>query len=132
MLLKIKNLFINRPEEDNVAFIKTAYVTIQNLGFENLKVVGDKDKLIERVALVNGAGGRSESLFINAVEKADLLISSEFKYSLVRQAHDINFNIVETGHYNSENPFVDWATLILNKLKDINVVKFNSTDPYKE
>ena len=37
---KIKNLFINRPNEDNVAFITNAYTTIQNLGFENLKVVG--------------------------------------------------------------------------------------------
>ena len=91
---------------------------------------GSPEKIIRKVAVVNGAGGRSEEFLAAAMRSADVFLSSEFKYSSVRFATEENFAIIETGHYNSENAFCGFVKRSVEKL-GLETVVFDSGEPYR-
>ena len=82
----------------------------------NVKTIGDLNKKIRKVAVINGGGGRSEQDLLCAYYSgADVYVTGDVKYNVARLAKDINYAIIEVGHYNSEQGFMP---LICNKLKE--------------
>ena len=67
--------------------------------------VGRGDKRIRRAALITGAGGDMESLHMAKELGADVFLSGEFKYHVIRFAKDADYAIIALGHYESEMPF---------------------------
>ena len=75
---------------------------------EHVKFVGDGNKVIKKIAVINGGGGSSERAIIDAKRAgADVFMSGDFKYNTLRLAKDMDFPIVEFGHYDSEVPFMN-------------------------
>ncbi len=84
--------------------------------------VGDGCKKIEKIAVVNGGGGSQESELIKAMEcGADVFISGDFKYNVLRLAKDLDFPVIVFGHYDSEMPFIELIKELLIKEKIENV-----------
>ncbi len=85
-------------------------------GDNNITTVGDMNRVVKRIAVINGSGGGSESTILQVKEAgADIFITSELKYSVVRLAKDINCAIIEVGHYDSEIGFIELMYNIIDK-----------------
>lgn len=85
----------------------------------NITTIGNIDKTIEKVAIVNGGGGSSTDDLLFAIEhEADVLVTGDVKYNVARLAKDANYAIIQVGHYNSEQGFCD---LMENILKETNI-----------
>ena len=71
---------------------------------------GDDEKLIESFAAVNGGGGNEECLRAAISAGADVFLSGDFKYHVIRLAKDLGYAIINFGHFESEMPFVEMMT----------------------
>ncbi len=86
---------------------------------KHVAFVGDADNEIKTIAVINGGGGSQEGTLLEAIRcKADVFISGDFKYNVLRLAKDLGYNVIVFGHYDSETPFMD---LVKNKLIDNNI-----------
>jgi dinuclear metal center YbgI/SA1388 family protein len=74
------------------------------LGKEKLRVVGEKDLKIHRLAVVGGSGG---SLLSLAFQKgADLLITGDVSHHHAREAQAMGIALIDGGHFHTERlPF---------------------------
>ncbi len=103
-----------------VAMVKT------KLGIKHLSVVGDLNKPISRVALVNGSG--ANYIELAKQRKCDCLITGDVKYHDAQTALELGIAVIDAGHFETEIFFVD---LIFNYLTaaledkglDIEIVK---------
>jgi dinuclear metal center YbgI/SA1388 family protein len=79
------------------------------LGAERVKVVGQKNRRIGRVALVGGAGGQMVSLA--SKRGADLLITGDVRHHEALGAESLGLALVDGGHFHTEKaalaPFGD-------------------------
>ena len=79
------------------------------LGTERVKVVGQKNRRIGRVALVGGAGGALVSLA--SKKGADLLITGDVRHHEALEAESLGLALVDGGHFYTEKaalrPFGD-------------------------
>lgn len=112
-LLDLSNSIANTFNDKHVAF------------------VGDANKVIKKVAVINGGGGSREGEVISAYYAgADVFISGDFKYNVLRLAKDLGFSIIVFGHYNSESPFMELIKELLNNENIGNVhLSTTCTDP---
>ncbi len=84
-------------------------------GDGNFSTIGDKEKKIKRVAVVNGGGGSSDDDLILAMNAgADVFVTGDVKYNVARLAKDANYAIIQIGHYNSEQGFKPLMAKILS------------------
>lgn len=104
----------------------------KSLGVKSLRYSGDLDKIIKRVAIINGSG---QDFFYDAKKLgADLIITGDTTYHFVSDYKEMGLNILDIGHFNSE-----WPVLIKvsEKVKEklIGKVEFviskKSKDPYE-
>ena len=75
--------------------------------------IGDPEKVIGKIAVVNGGGASQESLALAKSFGADVFISGDIKYHLARWTRDSNYAMINVGHYESEAGF---ANLVLEKM----------------
>ncbi len=94
--------------------------------------VGDEESLIKKIAVINGGGGGSIDNVMAAKEAgADVFITSDFKYHVLRFAKDVNYAIIYFGHYDSEICFIDLISTLMEKngLKNITHKAKNCLNP---
>lgn len=81
----------------------------------HVSTIGDKNKTITSVAVVNGGGGSSESdLLLSMQAGADVFVTGDVKYNVARLSKDANYAIIQVGHYDSEQGFLP---LVADKIK---------------
>ncbi len=75
---------------------------------KNIAYVGDSKNIVKKIAVINGGGGSQESEIYNALAVgADVFISGDFKYNVLRLAKDLGYAVIVLGHYDSEMPFIN-------------------------
>lgn len=100
-------------------YCKVASATFND---DNAISVGRLDKQIRKVAIVNGAGGSEDILWQTYLAGADVLITSEVKYNVTRLAKDLDYAIIQIGHYESEVAFMPLIKSVIDsKLPQIPV-----------
>ena len=67
------------------------------------RYAGDTDISIKRVCWVSGAG--SEFMVSAITENCDLYITGDLKYHDAQKAHELGINVLDLGHYATENIF---------------------------
>lgn len=72
-----------------------------------VRFTGDGDKVIRKIAVVNGGGASLDALTLAKSAGADVFISGDVKYHLARWTRDSNYAIISIGHYESEIGFAD-------------------------
>lgn len=82
-------------------FIQTVKLA---LDIEHVRYVGSKHTIIKKVAVVGGAGAD----FIPNVKLAecDVYVTADVKYHQAQQAAKIGLNIIDAGHFETENPVI--------------------------
>lgn len=101
------------------------------LNIECLKVVGDLDKEISKVAVVTGSG--SEFAKLAAKEGADVILTGDVKYHEAQDVFDMGMNLVDCGHFDSENIFKDvMYNFLSSELDGVEVIKSETNlNPFK-
>lgn len=96
---------------------------------DGIRVCGDNERTVSRVAFINGSGGRDEEMIKHAVKAgADVFVSSEFKHSVIRFALDLGCAVIDVSHMKSELPFVALAGKMLEDNYGIHVVLDGETN----
>ena len=84
--------------------LETFLATVKNnLGCEGLRYV-DGDKPVSKVAVGGGscAGGMTEVLAAGC----DTFVTADIKYNQFWDARDLGLNLIDAGHFHTENPVV--------------------------
>lgn len=91
----------------------------QCLEVSALRIVGDVEKSIRKIAVIGGAGGD----FVNEAYKlgCDLLITGECKYDQAQNAFKTGISLISAGHFETENPVVSKLCKILQNRLNIDV-----------
>ncbi len=122
-------------ELENPISLKDYCKTIKNkLNIEKLKVRGNMEDKIKKVAICTGAGADFISL-ANA-KGADLYITGDVKYHEAQLAEALDLNLVDAGHYETEIIFKELIGNYLLEAKEENNLEFellisnNNTNPW--
>ena len=95
-------------------------------GVAGLRVSGDRDKQLEKVAVIPGSG----SDFIEqAAEVADALVTGDVSHHRAVQALDMGLAIVDPGHVATERPGMPGLVALAGTIPDVEVVDFTEIDP---
>ncbi len=89
-----------------------------------IRLIGDEDKRIEKVAICTGSGG---DLLQDAITKgADAFITGDIKYNVARDAAALNMGMIELGHYESEYIVVDLLEKLLTEYGNGKIALYKS------
>ena len=103
-------------ETDTMCIIKKIK---ENLGLENIRRVGTKDK-IKKIAVVTGSGG---SLIPHLDKSIDLYITGDLKHHESLDAYEEGMTLIDLGHYESEVIFSELIKEDLEKEFDGDIIK---------
>ena len=99
--------------DDGITFKSLCDMVKEKLGLKELRVVGQEEKMIKKVAVVGGGGGS----MTNDVASlgVDAYISGDFKYQHGRDAYFMDLSLVEITHYDAEIIFCEYLKAILEE-----------------
>ena len=102
----------------------------QKLNLENVKVIGNDDKEIERVGISGGSG--SKHMHQAKFKGCDVYLTGDVTYHTALDAISLGLAVIDIGHH-AEKIFVDAIFVFLSKqFKDIEFIKSNiDTNPYQ-
>lgn len=105
----------------------------QILNIENVVFIGDLKKNIKTVGVITGSGADCIKLASN--KGCDLFITGDVKYHQALEAEEMGINVLDVGHYGSENIFPKVFLKSLEKeFKEENIEFFETKiniDPFK-
>lgn len=106
-------------------------VVKEKLGVKNVRVIGETNKEIEKVAVFCGSFDRD--VMEAAKSKADVLVTGDVKYHDAVDMLEIGMCVIDAGHFNTERIIADrLAQLIKENFPEVEVIKSNmEEDPFK-
>jgi dinuclear metal center YbgI/SA1388 family protein len=75
------------------------------LGLEHVKVAGNLDRMVRRVAVCSGSGSSLMDTFLSS--KADVFVSGDLRYHDARAVEESGRAFVDIGHFASEHLMID-------------------------
>lgn len=100
--------------------------TTDRFGTSGLRVSGDRDQLIERLAVVPGSG----SDFIEAAALvADAIVTGDVSHHRVVRALDLGLAVVDPGHVATERPGMVSLMALAASIPDVQVIDLTDMDP---
>lgn len=85
----------------------------QALGLKYLRVAGDREQVIHKVAVVSGAGADYASLAL--LNGCDALVTGDVKYHQAKDARDAGLAIIDAGHEGTERIMADLLSQLLTE-----------------
>ena len=93
----------------------------EKLDMSKIRVVGNLDTIINKVAVVTGSGG---DMAKKAKQQgAQVIITGDVRYHDAQDALDMNMTIIDCGHFESEDIFKDAIKRFLDEIEEIKVIK---------
>lgn len=100
------------------------------LNMDHIRVVGELDTKIKKVAVVTGAG--SDMVSLAKSKNCDVIITGDVKYHEAQDALDMSMCIIDCGHFDTEDIFKDVMKRFLDKLEEVEVIKSEvNLNPFK-
>ena len=88
---------------------------------EHIRVVGNLNDKINKVAVVTGSGA---DMFKKAKRSgADVLITGDMKYHDAQDALDIGMNVIDCGHFDTEDIFKDVMKRFIDGFEEFETIK---------
>ena len=102
----------------------------QKLNMDYIRVVGNLNDKISKVSVVTGSGS---DMFKKAKKcGADVLITGDMKYHEAQDALDIGMNVIDCGHFDTEDIFKDAISVYLENIEGIEIIKSSiNLNPFK-
>lgn len=100
------------------------------LNMDYIRVVGDTEVIVNKVAVVTGSGA---DLVKKAQRQgAQVLITGDVKYHDAQDALDMGMNIIDCGHFDTEDIFKDVMKRFLDEVNEIEVCSSKvNLNPFK-
>lgn len=116
--------------QDSITLKELCNSIKEKLNMEHIRVVGNLNDKINKVAVVTGSGA---DMFKKAKRSgADVLITGDMKYHDAQDALDIGMNVIDCGHFETEDIFKDAISIYLEDIEGIEVIKSNvNLNPFK-
>ena len=95
-------------------------------GSSGLRVHGDRNMVVERVAVVPGSGS---SLIEAAAEVADVLVTGDVSHHSAVRALDLGLAVVDPGHTATERPGMRSLASIVSGVGEVTVRDLTGLDP---
>ena len=100
------------------------------LNMNHIRVVGELNTKIKKVAVVTGAG--SDMVSLAKTKNCDVIITGDVKYHEAQDALDMNMCIIDCGHFDTEDIFKDVMKRFLDTLDNVEVIKSDvNLNPFK-
>jgi len=89
-----------------------------------MSFTGYLDSQVKKVGLCSGAGAD----FIEQAKSAgcDLFITGDLKYHQAQKAKELGINVLDIGHYGSENIFTENMAAYLRNNTDLEIIESKS------
>ena len=121
--------------ENTLTLDEVMDICYKTFGLSGLRYSGDEDKVIKKIAIINGSG---QSYFYDAMNKGvDLVITGDTSYHMVSDYTEMGMSILDIGHFKSEWPVLIEVNKKLQKeIENIGeeiefVISKKSEDPFK-
>ena len=117
--------FVNDSKEEVYITLRDAVIrTKEGFGADAVKVYGDLDRVIRKVAVCTGSG---KSLVDDAIEKdCDLFITGDINYHTGLDASERGLSIIDISHYSTEIVFIDiLSAFFAMNIPDLAVIPFS-------
>lgn len=107
----------------------------EKLGLRHLRFTGADDKVIRKVAVINGSG-KDYFMLAKALE-ADCIITGDTTYHYVSDFDEEGISVIDAGHFGTEWPCMSKVAVYLkNKIKNMGfenkvVLSKSNKDPYR-
>ena len=98
------------------------------LGCRAMKVFGDGEESVHTVALCSGSGGSMMTAAYNS--GADVYVSSDFNHHHAQSAHETGLNLIDAGHFETENIITDFLYNILSTEFPELIIKKSVATPF--
>ena len=119
---RVGRLDVPMAMEDFVAFVKNT------LGCQSIRWVGSPDDVIQTVAVSSGSGGGGIYAAYHA--GADVYVTSEIKHHEAQLAFELGINLIDAGHFETENTICSFMTEFLEReFEELNVIP-SDAQPY--
>lgn len=87
----------------------------------SIRIVGHKDKPIQKIAFISGGAGKTEYLRASIDLGADCYISADFMHHVALEAYERDFGLILCSHYSMER-------VILKRLQELLSQEFASVE----
>lgn len=110
--------------KSEITFKELGMILKERLDIKHLRVVGNLDEKISKVAIVTGSGA-------DMVKKAhkcgcDVLITGDMKYHDAQDTLDMGMKVIDCGHFDTEKVFSDiMLGYIKSEFEELEVIKSN-------
>lgn len=92
------------------------------LGCKAMKYVGDPEEAVQSVALCSGSGG--SDIYTAYRSGADIYVTADLNHHHAQTAKEINLNVVDAGHFETENIICDFMeNFLYENFSGIEVMK---------
>ena len=91
------------------------------LNMNHIRVVGDLNTKIKKVAVVTGAG--SDMVSLAKSKNCDVIITGDVKYHEAQDALDMGMTIIDCGHFDTEDIFKDVMKRFLDPIENIETIR---------
>lgn len=119
---RVGELAVPMEMEDFVEFVRST------LGCGAIRSVGSPDDVIQRVALCSGAGG--SGIYSAYHAGADVYVTSDVKHHEAQLAFELGINLIDAGHFETENTICSFMTEFLeSRFEELNVIP-SDAQPY--
>lgn len=95
-------------------------------GSAGLRVSGDRELNLEKVAVVPGSGG---DLIVEAAAIADAIVTGDVSHHRVVEALDLGLAVVDPGHIATERPGMNALLALAASVPDVDVIDLTDLDP---
>ena len=100
------------------------------LNMDHIRVVGELDTKIKKVAVVTGAG--SDMVSLAKSKNCDVIITGDVKYHEAQDALDMGMCIIDCGHFDTEDIFKDVMKRFLDTIENIEIISSEiNLNPFK-
>lgn len=100
-----------------------------HLNLTKVKVFGDMDKTVTRLAISPGSG--KSAISSSLIKKADILVTGDIGHHEGLDAAEQGLNIIDAGHYGTEYFFIDdMETFLQNEFPEIHIIKSDIKHPF--
>lgn len=91
------------------------------LDIEHVRYVGSKRNMVSKVAVLGGAGA---DFIPNAkIAGCDVYITADLKYHQAQMAEKMGINVIDAGHFETENPVIyKIARYLRSNFQDVEVI----------
>ena len=113
-------------KEDNVYNISKAVK--EKLNLKNLRIAGNENKRVKRIAVLTGAGGSMIPEIDNTV---DLYITGDLKHHETLDALEAGLTLIDIGHYESENIFSELIKKDLEEFFNGKIIQAKENQVFK-